>query len=838
VSVEDPSASSDEVETVDLPDNVDTVDLLGDAARDERAALIERARAVGTDEGTGIRIGRYHLLELVGAGGMGMVWGAWDPQLERRVALKLVQRMSPSALERIRREGQVLARLSHPNVVPIFDLGTAGDQMYLVMEWVIGTTLRRYAGERPGWRGVVDAYRQAGAGLDAAHQAGVVHRDFKPDNVIRGDDGRVRVLDFGLAGITAGDGSGDAPLGTPRYRSPERERGEPATAASDQYAFGVSLREGLEANPGAPAWIQAVVARATAAAAGDRFPSMQALLAALVRDPARRRLRIALGAALAAAAVGAFAVGRTMTDGGGGAPAIDPCSGGPAAIAESWNPAVRALVSAHLHGLGKLDDAAITKSTGDLDAYAARWVAVQRGACFAHARNTLSAPQYEQQLRCLARTRVQLGTVGELLSSIDTDGVAAALAAVASLPDVTACRLLESNITPPPAAIAAEVAAVAARIDRTFILVEALRPDTLEAARAATADARRTGYAPLIARALLVEGRALLDNTDDPAGPKAALGESWRTALAASDDILAVEAYARWIWGRAIHGDVESEGWPMMEALANRLGPAGRFSRALLYNNRAVVHVVQEDHARARELFDRAAKEAEGAPEGELLAIWVNRAVMATDLATARPAMQDAFVRTRRAYGADHPKTLQARLGVAQLDPDLAAAHAELTHVCSAWLRWHAGDASICVAAAAWIADALGDVDAALRWMRTLEQHGPRLDERDMGAAYVAARTRAPDTARLVAVILEHARNEGKPLRFWNHSYAADAHRVAAIAAEGMGDRTATVRHLTTALEHFQRANSMYYDRRADSTRAELMRLGAPVPPPAVRPPR
>src|SRR5687767_430909 len=142
-----------------------------------------------------VRIGRYQLLQRAGAGGMGVVWSAWDPELERRVAIKLMHVKNELARAYMLREGQALAKLSHPNIVPIYDVGTFEDQVYLVMEWIAGVTLRAYGAEPHTTKEIVAIYLAAGAGVAAAHRAGIVQRDFKPDNVMIGDDGRVRVLD-------------------------------------------------------------------------------------------------------------------------------------------------------------------------------------------------------------------------------------------------------------------------------------------------------------------------------------------------------------------------------------------------------------------------------------------------------------------------------------------------------------------------------------------------------------------------------------------------------------------------------------------------------------------
>src|SRR5262249_7043587 len=184
----------------------------------------------------GASLGRFVVLGSLGAGGMGVVLSAYDPHLDRRVALKLIrgEREDPMRAA-ILREAQAMARVRHPNLVTRHEVGFIDEWGYVIMEEVAGRTLRDWLAEkdRP-WREVLDVLVPAGAGLAAAHAAGIVHRDFKPENVLLGDDGRARVSDFGLA--VAGPAK-DARGGTPAYMAPEQLGGETVDARADQYAF-------------------------------------------------------------------------------------------------------------------------------------------------------------------------------------------------------------------------------------------------------------------------------------------------------------------------------------------------------------------------------------------------------------------------------------------------------------------------------------------------------------------------------------------------------------------------------------------------------------------------
>jgi serine/threonine protein kinase len=223
------------------------------------------ARVLGALEAlpTSTTVGRYEVVKPLGKGGMGVVYLAYDPTLDRPVALKLLHPELRGTQARLLREGQAVAKLAHPNVVRVFDIGTDRDDLFIAMEYVDGWTLGTWLdAERRPPRAILDLFAAAGRGLAAAHGAGLVHRDFKPDNVLVGRDGRVVVTDFGIAKIDADEHASPEPrgprpwltmtltrtgsfLGTPAYMSPEQLRGEPADARSDQFSFCVAHWEAL-----------------------------------------------------------------------------------------------------------------------------------------------------------------------------------------------------------------------------------------------------------------------------------------------------------------------------------------------------------------------------------------------------------------------------------------------------------------------------------------------------------------------------------------------------------------------------------------------------------------
>ncbi|QSQ11886.1 serine/threonine-protein kinase [Myxococcus landrumensis] len=277
----------------------------------------------------GTRLGPYVLGEMLGLGGMGVVYVAEDTRLGRKVALKLLRPARKGVEEerrgRLLREAQAMARVSHPNVLPVFELGSAEGRDYLAMEWVEGTTLAGWLREKEhSWEEVLEKFLAAGAGLAAAHREGLVHRDFKPANVLVGKDGRVRVTDFGLVRRWRAEANPldeteliltrvGTTLGTPAYMSPEQRRGRRVDARSDQYSFCVALYEALhgerpaqqkvdDAQPSQtphprpargrlPEQVVSALSRGLSHQPAARFTSMEPLLQALSRSHTSREWR-------------------------------------------------------------------------------------------------------------------------------------------------------------------------------------------------------------------------------------------------------------------------------------------------------------------------------------------------------------------------------------------------------------------------------------------------------------------------------------------------------------------------------------------------------------------
>ncbi|MBK7826688.1 serine/threonine-protein kinase [Nannocystis sp.] len=538
---------------------------------------------------TPTHIDRFVIVRKLGEGGMGVVYYAFDPELERPVALKLLRPAMRSEHHsqgeaRLLREAQAMARLSHPNVVQVFDAGKFADAVFLAMEYVAGRDLRAWLTAEPRtWRQIVGVFLQAGQGLAAAHAAGVVHRDFKPDNVLVGDDGRVRVLDFGLARPPRGVPDLDehvettpSPkvtltqvgsfIGTPAYMSPEQHLCQPADARSDQFAFCVALFEALygrrpftgrtaaeirvavfrslelpvELRP-VPGHLRRLLIRGLQRAPADRFPNMPALLAALAADPARRWRRLGLGGA-------ALTLGFAAAIGSGYLAAEQRCDHGAERVRKVWDEDRAAAARAAFLATGVVYAAETwPKVQAELDAHAAAWSQQRDDFCAAtHLRGEASSELLDLRNRCLDTNLDELDALVATLVTADAATVERGLQLVSSLTPPGRCaedRFVRERVAPPgDPALADVVARARTHLARAAARREAGRPrDAREIASAVRRSSEDLDYLPLRAEALLELGRSE-EATADYELARGHLASAYHLALGIAHDSVATDA--------------------------------------------------------------------------------------------------------------------------------------------------------------------------------------------------------------------------------------------------------------------------------------------------------
>ena len=758
----------------------------------DRAMVRARAEAaLFGDVPAAVKVGRFTILERAGAGGMGVVWSAWDPELNRGVALKLATAGDATARARARDEGQALAKLSHPHVVPIYDVLDVPEGVFLVIELVRGKTLRELAKES-GVAAIVRAYRQAGEGLAAAHAEGLVHRDFKPDNAIVGGDGRVRVLDFGLAHA---EGDQQSLGGTRGYMAPEQQQRGTVTASVDQYALCVSLREGL--GDKLPRWIEPILRRGADDDPAKRFPSMTALVHALGLDPAtrwRRRALVGVGIVGLATTAIAFSVGKTQQ-------AIDPCEGAAETIAPSWGPARQAAASVHFAGLSTYARETAPQIAASLDGYASGWASLHQASCRAHQRGELSPSSFDRRLACLAIRSAALAKVGDVLSSVTSEGVADLVVAAGNLPELAVCGrddLLLSPVEPPTMPQAQEAAAIEALIAQVDVQRDAGKtgPATRDA-DAALRRARDLEYSPLIARAELARGRIDLSLSHADRGA-AMFRAAMLLALRVNDEPLAVEAFARGSWAGSTTANTRdaTDGLALVEAITSRIGDRVPFVRALLHNNLGGIALVHNDRAAARAAFERARIEtAKLAGPGaiELTVVLFNLMLVTEDAARQEMIGRELVEVRTRLLGAQHPLTLEARTQSAVLIEGLPSRE-QLRSACFELRDLHPDhreQIGECMYALVWWAVTDGDPAAAVPAITVGLDHLPdgAAERRDVLAAL-----RTVDENPKSSLTLLANRRIPDDAPWWDLSTAAEIAIVEALAHRALHDRDAMER--------------------------------------------
>lgn len=423
----------------------------------------------------GTEVSRYLVLDTLGSGGMGRVFSAHDPELDRRVAIKVLfegrATHSSSGANELLREGRALASLRHPNIVSVYDIGWHDGELFIAMEYVEGKTFDAWLRDSaPSNDERLDHYLEAGRALAAAHDAGIIHGDFKPANVMVEDSGRVVVLDFGLARSriesgTLHDGDVDGVtrgVGTPAYMAPEQHCHQRATQSSDQFAFCVALYEafvgtrpfpqrglikltqavldGAYEDPGAkmPGWIWREVERGLQLNPEDRHPDMHALLRAL--NPGRRRRRLL---AVTGAGVGVLAAAGALSVVGDPA----PCKDAHAQLAGVWDPQVRTALTARY-----TDTPAWPAIRDQLDQFAERWTAAWQESCEAtRVHETQSENLLDQRMACLHGDRVVVEAFVRQLEQGGRDVLQRAATRLDFSRDSRRCRTQAvARLVPPP----------------------------------------------------------------------------------------------------------------------------------------------------------------------------------------------------------------------------------------------------------------------------------------------------------------------------------------------------------------------------------------------------
>jgi len=630
----------------------------------------------------GALIGRYVVIAKLGSGAMGVVYAAYDPELDRKVALKLLRTRGKKEIAsnaRLQREAQALARLNHRNVVTVHDVGVHADRVFVAMEFLEGETLRTWMrsggkGTARPWREVLPIFEAAGEGLAAAHAAGLVHRDFKPDNVMLSEDRRAIVMDFGLA-RPDDDESGDprphqpllgdeveglemsnsgalgtpltvtgAMMGTPAYMAPEQFAGTVVTSRTDQFGFCVALYEALygtrpfgrlgvaqlmmavtegriedpPAGSDFPQWLRKVVLRGLSPNPNDRHPTIGELLTALRDGEGRGRRRRRMVAVGAIVAVAAGVAGIRQLDEAG---RVAACEAEGETVAEVWaDPQRQQLRDAFASlDIGYASDVA-ERVIPWLDERAAQWQEQATEACLARdVRGTMDAQTHDKATWCLGRRRTDMQALVTALLEPSPRTVSRAVQNAASLDPAAACgdtEALAGMPDPPAEDLRERVSELRTELSRIRALTTAGKvKEALGAAAEARAAAREIGWPPLLATALALESGLLSKNSEFKQARELGV-EAYTTALAAKSWIDAAAAGTNLVYNTGVELADHEEGltWgKLTEVALEHSGDPTGIRRARLDNNLGSVRRSKGDWDEAKRHYDSALARYRGA---------------------------------------------------------------------------------------------------------------------------------------------------------------------------------------------------------------------------------
>lgn len=600
----------------------------------------EAVSMTGSSIQRGEALDRYVILERLGAGGMGEVFSAWDPVLDRKVAVKVLRpdfegsELGEELKERLLHEAQALAKLSHPNVVTVHDVGLAGDRVFLAMEFAEGRTLKQWLEQKPkpSWQSTLEVFLAAGEGLAAAHQQGITHRDFKPDNVVVGSDGRVRVMDFGLAhgqarqkepseGTRRSITGPGAMLGTPAYMSPEALHGQPTDFRSDEFGFCVALYEAFYgfrpfegATPGAlvveieanrvrppprdarvPKRIHQLLLKGLRSNPAERFQTMRALLIQLGRRRSAREQNLALGsiAALAVLAAGLTVLATWR--------AKARCADVDTRLAAVWDPSVKRSVKQAFEATQKpWAQAAWRDVEARLDEYSAQWLTMRRAACEGSLER--NDEQLGQEILCLSRRLSDLEATTQLFTHADADVIERAVTTAGALQPLSTCRQPSAIVhrTPEGETTRAQLSAVKTRVDAGKY-ADALALASELAAKAGAANDLST-YAEARLWMAIAKMR-----TGDARAADTFVEESILAAETAHDDELQARGWVERIGFSAMNAQAQdADRWVRFaRAALDRVGQPAELE-ASFANNQGVLAYYRGQYAAAVEAHQRA----------------------------------------------------------------------------------------------------------------------------------------------------------------------------------------------------------------------------------------
>lgn len=739
------------------------------------------------------RFGRFIELGPIGRGGMGEVYEAYDPDLDRRVAIKLVRRDMTRHYRRLEREAKALARLQHPNVVQIYEVGHLDGDLFLAMELVQGDTLHAWQQEPHSWRECLEAYLDAGRGLAAAHDAGLVHRDFKPANCIRDASGRVRVLDLGLARAAEGPDETDRPsersgviesgdasviherltetgslVGTRAYMAPECFHGQ-ASDRSDQYSFCVALYQALcgrlpfadEAQrahgasrrvlpppPGrsVPRWLLRALERGLHEDPARRWPSMHALLDVLERGKGRRA-RVGFASIVAPALVG-LAVGL-----GWPSAAEVPCEEPDELLVGTWDEALRTRSREGLLATGS-SHAMDTWMRVEpmLDRYAGEWARATADACNTSRMHREPQSGLERQQTCLRRGGLALRTTVELFASADEETVEGAVYSVDALPSIERCIGLEIDAPEPtrPPEVEQELEELRddLQLARTLELVGQY-PRALENVERVLPRAEALADRLLLAEAWRIKGQIEL-SAGDHQHAEASLRRAYAEATGAGRLEVELEALTGLIYVLGVAGiDTRAAlelGTRPHALLADRLviQEVGEVRAAEVFTTVAQVLTTRGELEPARAGYERALALLSDGPQDRLLArvrpleglAQLERREGHSDRAVAlfRQAVE---IREQR-LGPRHPATAHSLVGLcgALIEPSVAEAESRCQQAIDIFAEQHPPDEG-------WLGHAHHDLALVLRQRQKLPEATAELER----AIEMLAQASRPDVS-------------------------------------------------------------------------------------------